>query len=148
MLGGRIAESIIFNSITSGAQDDLQKVTKMAHDMIRVYGMNDKVGLVSFGGSSDEASSQFGNKPYSRQTARLIDEETTKLVARAYRHTEKILLDNKEKLRAVAEALLEKEALSYKDMEQLIGPPPFGNKKITPDWKPFTNNTPTSPSAV
>jgi len=111
--------------------------------------MNDRVGLVSYPDPSAESSNQFGNKPYSKQTARLIDEEAQKLITRAYRSTEKLLLDNKEKLRTVAEALLEKEALTYKDMEQLVGPPPFANKKITPDWNQFSVIiTPPKPSAV
>jgi spastic paraplegia protein 7 len=145
MLGGRVAESIIFNKVTSGAQDDLQKVTKLAYDQIRLYGMNGKVGLVSFPVTTEN---QFGSKPYSKQTSRLIDDEARKLVATVYRYTEKLLTDNKEKLRMVAEALLEREALTYRDMEQLVGPPSFGAKTLYPDWGGAKAAQPPPPSTT
>lgn len=137
MLGGRVAELITFNSTTSGAQDDLKKVTKLAYEQIRNFGMNERVGLVSF----PAADTEFAGKPYSRQTAKLIDDEARLLVANVYKFTETLLLENKEKLRMIAEALLEKEALSYKDMEQLVGPPPFEKKFKVLDWRSQNSNT-------
>lgn len=145
MLGGRVAESIIFNSVTSGAQDDLKKVTEMAYDQIRLMGMNEKVGLVSFPHAKEN---QFIGQPYSQQTTQLIDDEARLLVGNVYRQTEKLLLESKEKLRIVAEALLEKETLTYKDMEQLIGPPTSG-KSLRFDWRNSSKtSTPSSESPV
>lgn len=136
-MGGRVAESLIFNSVTSGAQDDLRKITKTAYMQIRQLGMNDRVGLVSF----DTDDQKFGNKPYSKHLARVIDEEVRLLVAEAYKETEKILLQNKDKLRLIAEALLEKESLSYQDMEQLVGPPPY-EKETGADWDSLPKGNP------
>lgn len=141
VLGGRVAESITFNSSTSGAQDDLKTVTDMAYKQIRNLGLNERLGLVAFPAGDTE----FGGKPYSRQTAMLIDDEARVLIANAYKFTEKLLLDNKEKLRMVAEALLERESLSYKEMEQLIGPPPFEKKFKAANWRSMQNSNATCP---
>lgn len=130
-LGGRVSESVHFNSVTSGAHDDLRKVSKMAYTQIRLLGMNERLGLVSFPESEDKSS---GARPYSKLTANMIDEEARSLVARAYQATEALVLANKEKIRVVAEALLEKETLNYNDMEELIGPPPHGKKRIVSEW--------------
>jgi len=142
MLGGRVAESLIFNSVTSGAQDDLTKVTNTAYDQIRLMGMNEKVGMVSFPRAEAD---KFIGQPYSQLTQQLIDNEAQSLITSAYRHTEDLLKENIEKLRIVAEALLEKETLTYKDMEQLVGPPPFGLKSFITDWKTFSP-PPTKPT--
>ncbi|XP_070574399.1 mitochondrial inner membrane m-AAA protease component paraplegin-like isoform X2 [Ptychodera flava] len=132
-LGGRAAEAITFNKVTTGAQDDLKRVTQMAYAQIRSYGMSDKVGHVSF---PDQASGQFGQRPYSQALAQLIDEEARQLVARAYLHTENLLRENRDKLKRVATSLLEREVLNYDDMVVLLGPPPHGEKKKihVPDW--------------
>lgn len=123
-LGGRAAESVIFNHITTGAQDDLKKVTKMAYDQIRSYGMSERIGCLSFPTNSE---GQF-TKPYSRKLQATIDEEAQVLVAKAFQYTVKVLQENKEKLHKMAHSLLEKEVLTYEDIETLIGPPPFGKK--------------------
>ncbi|PSN48736.1 Paraplegin [Blattella germanica] len=115
-LGGRVAESLTFNSITSGAQNDLQKVTKMAYAQVRIYGMSSNVGLVSF---PEEETKEVGKRPYSKRLAALIDEEARRLVAHAYQKTEQL-----------AETLLKKETLNYDDVEKLIGPPPYGKKRL------------------
>ena len=125
-LGGRAAENIIFNRVSSGAQDDLQRVTKMAYAQIRSLGMNENIGLMSFP-STDETG---GAKPYSNYLENLMDEEAKNYIARAYQATEKLLRDNVDKLTVVAEELLKKEALSYEEVEQLIGPPPFPKNKV------------------
>jgi len=122
-LGGRVAESITFNRVTTGAQNDLEKVTKMAYSQIRDFGFNDTVGLVSF-------EQQQGIKPYSKTLANTIDLEARKLIGEAYRKTEELLKDNQDKLEILAEKLLEKETLNYDDVEALLGPPPFGSKHL------------------
>ncbi|XP_041375757.1 paraplegin-like [Gigantopelta aegis] len=125
-LGGRVAEAVVFNKVTTGAQDDLEKVTKMALDQVRSYGMNEKVGHLSFPARSSET---LGTKPYSKVLAATIDEEARRLVGKAYRCTEKILKDNKDKLDKLALSLLSNEVLTYDDVQKLIGPPPHGKKK-------------------
>ncbi|XP_048253661.1 paraplegin-like isoform X1 [Haliotis rufescens] len=124
-LGGRAAEAIIFNHVTTGAHDDLQKVTKMAFDQIRSYGMNDKVGYLSF---PPESTDDLGTKPYSKKLSAIMDEEARSLVNRAYHHTVEILGNNKDKLHTLAATLLKAEVLTYDDIEKLIGPPPHGKK--------------------
>ena len=98
-LGGRVAESLTFNRITTGAQNDLQKVTKMAYAQVRVYGMSEAVGLISF---PEEEIKEIGRRPYSKRLTALMDEEAQRLVAAAYLKTEQVLKDNKEKLELVS----------------------------------------------
>jgi AFG3 family protein len=90
-LGGRAAEEIIFGKISTGAQNDLQRITQMAYAMVTVYGMNEKIGNVSF---YDPANENAFNKPYSEDTAREIDEEVRKLIQEAYNQTKALLLEN------------------------------------------------------
>ncbi|CAG5130910.1 unnamed protein product, partial [Candidula unifasciata] len=125
-LGGRAAENLIFNHVSTGAQDDLQRVTKMAYDQIRSFGMNSRIGHLSF----PQDDEQQGVKPYSQRLASLIDEEARMLVAKAFLHTQSVLQQNKDKLQKLATTLLEKEVLNYDDIEKLIGPPPHGKKHI------------------
>ncbi|XP_019640186.1 PREDICTED: paraplegin-like [Branchiostoma belcheri] len=125
-LGGRAAEAIIFNRVTTGASDDLKKVTKMAYAQIKQFGMNPNVGYLSF---PEEDNNGLGKKPFSKYLAALMDEEARRLVARAYYQAEKILVDNKDKLDVLAEALLDREVLNYNDVVDLLGPPPHGPKK-------------------
>lgn len=144
-LGGRVAEAITFNHVTTGAEDDLKKVTKMAYDQIRTYGMNKRIGHLSF----LENQNMSGYKPYSKHLASIIDEEARALVSNAYRHTESVLLNNRDKLQLLATTLLEKEVLTYEDIEQLIGPPPHGQKNIIEPvgWggiSPPNDDTPTT----
>lgn len=101
-LGGRVAESLIFNRITTGAQNDLEKVTKMAYAQIKEFGMSDIVGLVSF---PEEQNKEKGRRPYSKKFANIIDMEARKLIAQAYKRTEQVLLENKEKLEMVSSFL-------------------------------------------
>ncbi len=122
-LGGRAAEEIVFGKISTGAQNDLERITKLAYSMITIYGMNDKLGNISY---YDSKGSEYQfNKPYSEETAREIDEEVRKLIAEAYKRTKKLLTEKKEALTALAEALLEKEVLFQNDLENLVGPRPF-----------------------
>ena len=119
-LGGRAAESVTFDKISTGAQSDLDQVTKMAYGMIAVYGMNEKVGNVSFHGMQQD---QF-NKPYSDETANLIDEEVRKLIDSQYERAKELLKTRSKELEQLARQLLEKEVLLKSDVERLIGPAP------------------------
>ncbi len=119
--GGRAAEQIIFGKVSTGAQNDLDQVTKMAYSMVAVYGMNDKVGQVSFYGMSQDQWS----KPYSDETATLIDSEVRRIVNEQYERAQALLIEKKEQLEFLARELLEKEVLVKSDVERLIGPRPF-----------------------
>ncbi|KAK9882600.1 hypothetical protein WA026_022228 [Henosepilachna vigintioctopunctata] len=126
-LGGRVAESITFNKITTGAQNDLEKATKLAYAQVKEYGMDKAVGLVSF---PESRTKELGRRPYSKKFANLIDLEARILITSAYKKTEDLLLKNKDKLQLLAENLLKKETLNYDDVEKLLGPPPFGKKRL------------------
>jgi AFG3 family protein len=123
-LGGRVAEDIIFGKISTGAQNDLERITKLAYSMVTVYGMNEKLGNVSFVDSKGGGEYTF-NKPYSEQTAREIDEEARAIIASAYIRTKALLSDKKDKLEILAQELLVKEVLFQSDLERLVGPRPF-----------------------
>ena len=126
-LGGRAAESVIFDKISTGAQSDLDQVTKMAYSMIAVFGMNEKVGNVSFHAMQQD---QF-NKPYSDDTANMIDEEVRKLIDSQYERAKALLRDRRNELELLAEQLLTKEVLLKSDVERLVGPRP-GSENETP----------------
>ncbi|MDE1191893.1 MAG: ATP-dependent zinc metalloprotease FtsH [Arachidicoccus sp.] len=117
-LGGRASEEIFFGKISTGASNDLQQVTRTAYSMITVYGMNDKIGNISYYDPQQE--SQF-TKPFSEETGKLIDEEVRKLIQVAYQRTLSLLQDKKEEVEKLAKALLEKEVLFKSDVEALIG---------------------------
>ncbi len=119
-LGGRAAESVIFDKISTGAQSDLDQVTKMAYSMIAVFGMNEKVGNVSFHAMQQD---QF-NKPYSDDTANMIDEEVRKLIDSQYERAKALLRDRRNELELLAQQLLTKEVLLKSDVERLVGPRP------------------------
>lgn len=125
-LGGRAAEEIFFGKISTGAQNDLQQITRIAYSMITVYGMNDKVGNISF---YDPAAENTFTKPYSEETSKLIDEEVRKLVDVAYLQTKELLNSKKSEVTKLAEALLDKEVLFQSDVEALIGKRPWSEKK-------------------
>uniref|UniRef100_A0A671L3B9 Paraplegin-like n=1 Tax=Sinocyclocheilus anshuiensis TaxID=1608454 RepID=A0A671L3B9_9TELE len=127
-LGGRASEAITFNKVTTGAQDDLRKVTRVAYSMVKQYGMVASVGQVSFPDSEDQGG--IGRRPFSQGLQQQMDHEAKMLIAKAYRHTEKLLLDNRDKLILLANNLLEREVVNYDDIETLLGPPPFGPKKM------------------
>ncbi|MBP6431399.1 MAG: ATP-dependent zinc metalloprotease FtsH [Ferruginibacter sp.] len=131
-LGGRASEDIFFGKISTGASNDLQQITKMAYSMITVYGMNDKVGNVSF---YDPQQENYFTKPYSEETGKMIDEEVRKLIDTAYERTKKLLTDKKGDVEKLAKELLKKEVLFKSDVEALIGKRPFEEKKSL-DIKP------------
>ena len=124
-LGGRAAEKIVFDKISTGAQSDLDQVTKMGYGMIAVFGMNEKVGNVSFHGMSQDTF----QKPYSDDTARLIDEEVRKLIDSQYLRAQELLTEYRNELNILAAQLLDKEVLLKSDIERLIGPRPFPEPK-------------------
>lgn len=123
-LGGRVSEEIFFKRITTGAQDDLQKVTQSAYAQIVHYGMNKKVGNVSF----EMPQNEYQSKPYSEQTAQLIDNEVRDMIKGAHQRTTDLLVKHKEQIELVAERLLENEILKRDDMIELLGPRPFKEK--------------------
>uniref|UniRef100_A0A1I7VDX8 AAA domain-containing protein n=1 Tax=Loa loa TaxID=7209 RepID=A0A1I7VDX8_LOALO len=123
MLGGRVSEEIFFGRVTTGAQDDLQKITEMAYSQIVKFGMSKKIGPLSF-----TEGSNF-QKPYSETTAELIDQEVRNLVDTAYRRTYELLESKKSQIETVAERLLQNEILSREDLIELLGPRPFAEKQ-------------------
>jgi AFG3 family protein len=119
-LGGRAAEEIMFGEVSSGALDDLEKVTKEAYMMVEYYGFNKKLGNISFYDSSGQRDMSI-QKPYSEETGKMIDEEVRNLVSDAYERTKNILLENKDKLVQVADLLMQKEIIFKEDLESILG---------------------------
>jgi cell division protease FtsH len=132
-LGGRAAEEIIFGKVSTGALSDLEKITKQAYACIVYYGLNEKIGNISYYDSSGQSEYSF-SKPYSENTARTIDEEVKKMTDIAYAKTKQILQSNKEKLTTLAEKLLEKEVIFKEDLEDIFGKRPFDKNEelLTP----------------
>ena len=118
-LGGRAAEKIFFNKISTGALSDLEKVTKQAFAMVSIYGLSEKIGNISYYDSSGQ-NSGF-TKPYSEERAKLIDEEVSSIIEKQYNRAVKVLEDNKEKVMKLANALLKKEVIFKKDLEDIFG---------------------------
>jgi cell division protease FtsH len=132
-LGGRASEDIFFGKISTGAQNDLQQITRTAYAMVTVYGMNEKVGNVSF---YDPQQENAFTKPYSDDTAKMIDFEVRHLIDEAYAKTKQLLTDKRAEVETLANALLEKEVLFQSDVEALIGKRPFEEKKPLSDHTP------------
>jgi AFG3 family protein len=151
-LGGRAAEEIIFNKISTGALSDLERVTKMAYSIVSVYGMNEKIGNVSF---YDSKQSDYNfTKPYSETTAETIDSEVRKLIEGEFVRTKQLLSKHKVELEIIAKELLEKEIIFQSDLERLIGKRPYEHQTT---YEAFTNtngkkkeveNTPKEPEAT
>lgn len=126
-LGGRAAEEIFFGKISTGASNDLQQITKIAYSMVTVYGMNDKVGNISY---YDPAQENYFTKPYSEETGKMIDQEVRNLIDRAYSKTKALLSEKRNEVEKLAKELLVKEVLFKSDVEALIGKRPFEEKKL------------------
>ncbi|MEM9144138.1 MAG: ATP-dependent zinc metalloprotease FtsH, partial [Bacteroidota bacterium] len=123
-LGGRAAEKVIFDKISTGALSDLEKVTKQARAMVTIYGLNDEIGNITYYDSSGQTEYGF-TKPYSEETAQRIDEEISKIIEEQYQRALEVLEKNKDKLIALAERLLEKEVIFKEDLEKIFGQRPF-----------------------
>ena len=127
-LGGRAAEEIMFGKISTGALSDLEKVTKQAYAMVTVYGLNDRIGNRSYYDSRGENSF---TKPYSEETARIIDEEVSAVIEKAYARAKDILAANREKLEALAHSLLDNEVIFKEDVERILGARPFASAEAS-----------------
>ena len=128
-LAGRAAEKIMFDKISTGALNDLEKVTRQAKAMVTVYGLNDKIGNITYYDSSGQSDYNF-TKPYSEQTAQTIDKEISLIIEEQYQRAIKILSKNKDKLVTLAELLLEKEVIFKKDLEVIFGSRPFDKEEV------------------
>ncbi|WP_185873686.1 ATP-dependent zinc metalloprotease FtsH [Blattabacterium cuenoti] len=120
LLAGRSAEEIIFNSISTGALNDLEKVTKQAQSMVVIFGLNEKIGNISYYDSTGQNEFTF-SKPYSEKTAQIIDEEISKIINEQYKRAKNILKNNEKKLSLLANKLLEKEVLFREDLKNIFG---------------------------
>ena len=121
LIGGRVAEEIINGQPSTGALNDLERLTKMAYGMVTYYGMSDKVGNLSFYDSTGARGYDL-TKPYSEKTAELIDKEVKELIEMIHDKTQKLLQDNFEGFTALAALLLEKEVIFAEDLERIFGP--------------------------
>ncbi|MBX2972480.1 MAG: ATP-dependent zinc metalloprotease FtsH [Flavobacteriales bacterium] len=143
-LGGRAAEDVMYGKVSTGALSDLEKVTKQAYAMITVYGLNDRIGNISYYDSSGQSEYTFG-KPYSERQAQTIDEEVSKLVESQYVRAKRILTENKDKLTALATQLLEKEVIFKEDLEKIFGDRPF-QRPEPPSGNGHTNGNAPDPA--
>ncbi len=128
-MGGRASEEIFFGKISTGALSDLEKVTRQAYSMVVYFGLNDKIGNMSYYDSSGQQEYTF-TKPYSEKTAEIIDQEIRKLIEAAYARAKEVILANKEKLETLALQLLTKEVIYREDLETIFGPRPFEEEKL------------------
>jgi AFG3 family protein len=134
-MGGRVAEDLVFGKISTGAQNDLERITKLSYAMVTIYGMNQAVGNVSF---HDPQNEYNFNKPYSEKTSELIDIEVRKLIGDVYERTMQLLVEKREGLEKLAAKLLEKEILFQADLEEILGKRPFDNRTT---YDEFVNGT-------
>jgi ATP-dependent metalloprotease FtsH len=126
-LAGRAAEQLTFGKISTGALSDLEKVTKQAYAVVSIYGLNERVGNISF---YDSQGRESFTKPYSEDTARMIDEEVSKLIEEQYQRALLILTENQDKLTALADKLLESEVIFKEDLEKIFGKRAWGEENI------------------
>ena len=130
VLGGRAAEEIVFGEISTGAQNDLERATKQAYAMVSIYGMSDKVGMLSYYDSTGQSDFSF-TKPYSEKTAELIDAEVKDMISAAYERAKQLLSDHREQHRQVAELLIEREVIFSDDLENILGKRPWTEEEET-----------------
>ena len=128
-LGGRASEQVNFGKISTGALNDLEKVTRQAYNMVAFFGLNDKIGNISYYDSTGQQEYSF-QKPYSEKTAQLIDQELSLLVEKAYQRALEIIKENKSKVEKLASLLLEKEVIFREDLVSIFGERPFDEQKL------------------
>ncbi|HTN16323.1 MAG TPA: ATP-dependent zinc metalloprotease FtsH [Chitinophagaceae bacterium] len=143
-LGGRASEEIFFGKVSTGALSDLQQVTRTAYAMVSIYGMNDKIGNISFYDPQSEGSFQ---KPYSEETGSLIDREVKKISDKAFARSKALLESKRREVEIIAEELLKKEVLFKDDLERLIGKRPFGDVDDSPEAGTIVSQEPVEPPA-
>lgn len=124
-LGGRVAEEVLIGKISTGAQNDLERITGMAYQQVAVYGFNERVGRVSFPPKDQEL-----NKPYSNETAMMIDEEVRKLIDVEYERCRGLITEKKQLVIDLAEALLDREVLNANELVEILGPRPFKSEEM------------------
>ncbi|MFA5974424.1 MAG: ATP-dependent zinc metalloprotease FtsH [Lentimicrobiaceae bacterium] len=154
-LGGRAAEETVFGKISTGALNDLEKVTKQAYAMVAFYGLNKKIGNISYYDSSGQSEYSF-SKPFSEETARTIDDEIHKMVEECYSKAKQLLSDNRDKLNQLADILLLKEVIFREDLEKIFGKRPFpdhdhvmiNSNGDTNEERKAEVNTKTAPSPI
>ncbi|TKC12680.1 ATP-dependent metallopeptidase FtsH/Yme1/Tma family protein [Pedobacter polaris] len=134
-MGGRVAEDLVFGKISTGAQNDLERITKLSYAMVTIYGMNKTIGNVSF---HDPQNEYNFNKPYSEKTSEMIDNEVRILISEVYERTKELLTVNREGLEKLAQKLIEKEILFQADLEEILGKRPFDNRTT---YDEFVNGT-------
>jgi len=139
-LGGRAAEEIIFGKISSGAQNDLERVTKQAYAMVSIFGMSDKVGTVSFYDSSGQNDYAF-TKPYSEKTAELIDQEAKAIIDGQYKRAVELLREQGEGHQKLAQVLLEREVIFSEDLEHIFGKRKWGKHEEEPKFEEIKKTT-------
>ena len=144
-LGGRAAEEVVFGEVSTGALNDLERVSKQAYAMIVYYGLNKKIGNISYYDSTGQSEYNF-TKPYSEKTAQEIDEEVHKLIEKSYNKAKEILIENREKHAQLAQQLLEREVIFAEDLEKIFGKRPFENETPTADSNNTNANTPNNES--
>ena len=138
-MGGRAAERVVFDKISTGALSDLEKVTRQARAMVTIYGLNEKLGNITYYDSSGQSDYNF-SKPYSEDTARVIDTEISKLIEEQYQRAISILETNKEKLTQLADILIEKEVIFKDDLETIFGKRPFDKEITIPKAEDLSTN--------
>lgn len=132
LLGGRVAEELTFGKISTGAQNDLERITNMAFAMVAIYGMSEELGYLSYNDSQNSDGGQFGfNRKYSEDTARRIDEAISAIIKECYDRTREMLIAHKAELHKMAETLLDREILTSRDLIELLGERPYGNYPIS-----------------
>lgn len=141
-LGGRAAEDVVFGKISTGAMNDLEKVTKQAYASVVYFGLNPKIGNISYYDSTGQSEFAF-SKPYSEKTAEIIDEEVKKMTDIAYQRAKDILIEKKDQLTRLANRLLEKEVIFKEDLEEILGKRPYETTDVV-NTTPASNNTPSS----
>ena len=122
ILGGRAAEDLLLDRITTGASDDFEKVTQIAYGMVQTYGMTEKVGIISF---NPQKLGEYAFKPFSEETAQLIDQEVKQLIQTQYSRCKTLLNEHKDKVEALSKSLFAKETIGYPDLKEILGPRPW-----------------------